>query len=106
MTPHNSLQLPCRPHAGRLLKTGACLESVRLRTEADVECAASRSASCTRGLALTGHQASATSTLRVTSTLQRSAAASVVNSASVTPQQPCSAAVPSRPALGKAVYQM
>ena len=41
------------------------------RTEAEVVWAASRNASCTRGLADTGHQASATSTFRVTSTLQR-----------------------------------
>lgn len=39
-------------------------------TEAEVVWAASRRASCTRGFAETGHHASATSTFRVTSTLQ------------------------------------
>ena len=55
----------------------ACTEACRVYgvqakgalTEAEVVCAASRRASCTRALALTGTQASATSTLRVTSTL-------------------------------------
>ena len=49
------------------------------RTEAEVVWAASRRASCTRGLADTGHQASATSTFRVTSTLQHAQASSPVH---------------------------